>query len=102
MKRHLSQELPIRSKLEMAKDIAETIHCLGFGRRSEADSRIDDLKSRAIYFDETVQTNVLIFAEQVQFQSTYDPSRGVTPDVERAANRLLESLGWQPPAKEIF
>ncbi|HEY4255157.1 MAG TPA: hypothetical protein VGM34_02290 [Chlamydiales bacterium] len=99
MKRHLSQELPIRSKLVMAQEIAEIIVCLHRGDRRSADRLIEELKSRAIYFDESVQTDVLMFAEQVQFQSTYDPSHGVTPEVEKAANRLLESLGWTPPDK---
>ena len=100
MKKHLSQELPIRAKLEMAQDVAEVIVCLGHGRQLEAEKLLQDLKARALYFDESVQQNVLVFAEQVQFQLAYDPS--VTHEVQRAANLLLESLGWVAPPNENF
>jgi hypothetical protein len=79
----------------MAKEVAEVVGFLHQRKSRRAlDGLLQDLKARALYFDETVQTNVLIFCEQVQFQSVYDPAHGVTQDVEKAANRLLESLGW--------
>ena len=86
-------ELPIRSKRIMAQDVAEIIQCLHKGDRSYANLLIEDLKIRAINFDLTVQQDVLMFVESVQFQAVYDPWHKVTPDIEIAANRLLSDLG---------
>ena len=95
MKKHPFQELPFRSKLEMLKDIAEIIQCLHRGRRKAADSLLEDLKIRSIFLDETIQQDVLMFASQVQFQYDYDPWHLVTSDIEKAANRLIDHLGFQ-------
>jgi hypothetical protein len=78
----------------MLDDIVQVIHYLHTGRRRAADPLLDDLKIRAIYFDERVQQDVLIFAEQVYFQYSYDPWHKVTADVQRAADRLIEDLGF--------
>ena len=40
-----NNEPPIRSKLEMAKDIAEILRCLHSGQRSSGDLLIEDLKT---------------------------------------------------------
>jgi hypothetical protein len=87
-------ELPIRSKREMAQDIAEIIQCLHRGQRSQSDLLIEDLKARCTLLDKTIQQDVLIFAEQVQFQYVYDPWHRVTPEVQIAADRLIEDLGF--------
>jgi len=94
MANHPSLELPIRSKLKMLEDIVQIIQCLHRGTRSMADPLIDDLKTRAIFFDEQVQQDVLIFAEQVHFQYGYDPWHILTPEVEKAADRLIGDLGF--------
>lgn len=94
MNKHPSQELPIRSKVEMLKDISQIVHYLHSGQKSAADLLIEDLKTRAIFFDENIQQSVLIFAEQVQFQCSYDPWHAVTKDIQKAADRLIESLGF--------
>lgn len=94
MDKRIKKELPIRSKLEMAEDIAKIIQFLHQGQRSAADLLIEDLKTRAVYLDEDIQHDVLVFAEQVQFQYDYDPWHKVTHDVEKAANHLIESLGF--------
>lgn len=99
MDKHLSQELPIRSKLEMAKDIGQIVHCLHSGQRSAADLLIEDLKTRAIYMDEDIQQSVLMFVEQVQFQYDYDAWHLVTHDVQKAADKLIENLGFRPPVE---
>ena len=98
MKNHPSRELPIRSKLEMAQDVAEILHCLHTGQRSALDLLVQDLKTRSIYFEDQIQQDVLVFAEQVQFQYDYDPWHKVTEDIEKAADRLIEDLGL--PSKE--
>ncbi len=87
-------ELPIRAKLEMLDDIVQIIHYLHEGKRASADPLIDDLKSRAIYLDDQVQQDVLMFAEQVHFQYDYDPFHKVTADVQLAADRLIQTLGF--------
>jgi hypothetical protein len=97
MKKHPSQELPIRSKIEMAKEIGQIIQCFDRGERSAADLLIEDLKTRSVYMDEQIQQKVLMFAEQVQFQYDYDPWHKMTSDVQRAADKLIEELGFQPP-----
>ena len=99
MDKHSSQELPIRSKIEMAKDIEQIFQCLHSGHRSAADLLIEDLKARAIYMDEDIQQSVLMFAEQVQFQYDYDAWHLVTSDVQKAADKLIENLGFRPPAE---
>lgn len=95
MNNHPSQELPFRSKLEMAEDIAQIIQCLHTGQRSAADLLIEELKTRSIFLDEKIQQDVLMFSEQVQFQYDYDPWHLVTGDIKKAADRLLEDLGFQ-------
>lgn len=91
---HPALELPIRSKLEMVNEIVQIIQYLQFGRRKEADALIDDLKLRALFLDETIQNGVLAFSEQIHFQYAYDPYHKVTPDVEKAADKLIENLGF--------
>jgi hypothetical protein len=91
---HPSKELPIRAKLEMLDDIVQIIHYLHEGKRSSADPLIDDLKARSIYLSDHIQQDVMIFAEQVHFQYDYDPYHNVTPDVQRAADRLIRDLGF--------
>lgn len=91
---HLSHELPIRSKLRMLEHIGQIIQHLHNGRREEAEPLIDDLKHRSIYLDEQIQQDVLMFSEQIFFQYDYDPWHKVTPDVQQAADRLIEDLGF--------
>lgn len=94
MTKHPALELPIRSKLDMLDDIVQIIHYLHSGDRKLADPLIDDLKIRSMFLDETIQQNVLIFSEQVQFQYAYDPWHKVTPDVQKATDKLIEELGF--------
>ena len=94
MNKHPALELPIRSKLEMVSDIIQIIQHLQAGRRRSADPLIDDLKLRSLFLDEQIQNAVLIFSEQVHFQYAYDPYHKVTPDVEKAADNLIENLGF--------
>ena len=85
-------ELPIRSKIMMQKDVAKAIYHLHRGEREKTDIALDDLKARAIYLDEKVQQDVLMFAEQIHFQYDYDPWHKVTREVGAAADRLLSDL----------
>jgi hypothetical protein len=94
MNKHPAHELPIRSKLEMLDDIVKIISFLHSGDRKKADHLIDDLKTRSIFLDEQIQQDVLIFAAQVHFQYDYDPWHKVTPEVQKAADHLIESLGF--------
>ena len=94
MKKHPALELPIRSKLEMVDDIIQILQYLQDGNRKLADPIIDDLKVRSLFLDEKIQSDVLIFSEQIHFQYTYDPNHKVTSDVEKAADRLIEDLGF--------
>jgi hypothetical protein len=88
-----NEELPMRSKLEMAQDVAEIVECLHRGHRPLAEVLIDDLKHRSLYFEEKIQQDVLAFAGQVYFQYDYDPWHKVTEEVEFTADRLLQDLG---------
>lgn len=97
MPKHPSQELPIRSKVSMLDDLVQIIHYLHMGNRRAADALIDDLKIRSMFMDEMIQQAVLIFTEQVQFQYDYDPWHKVTVEVQKAADRLIEDLGFRPP-----
>lgn len=98
MKKHLAQELPIRSKIEMLKDISIIIHSLHHGTRSVGNEALEDLKSRSLFFDTTIQQDVLNFAEQIAFQYDYDPWHLVTEPIKTAADKLIEDLGFQKPA----
>jgi hypothetical protein len=100
MKKLPTHELPIRSKKEIAEGVGKIIHFLHTGQRSSADLLIEELKIRSVYLDESIQRDVLIFAEEVQFQYAYDPWHKVTPEVEKAADKLIEDLGFIPPAQE--
>lgn len=97
MKKLPTNELPIRSKKEIAEGVGKIIHYLHTGQRSAADLLIEDLKVRSVYLDEEIQRDVLIFAEEVQFQYAYDPWHKVTLEVEKAADKLIEDLGFCPP-----
>ncbi len=100
MGNHPGNELPIRSKLEMVEDIVQIIHYLHEGDRESADPLINDLKTRSIFLDEQIQWDVLVFSEQVHFQYDYDPWHKVTPEVQKAADRLIEDLGFPSPPPE--
>lgn len=94
MNKHPSQELPIRSKLEMMQDIVETIRSLHQGTRSTTRHLLEDLKTRSLFLDLQIQQDVLMFCEQVDFQYAYDPWHKVTPEIQRAADKLIEDLGF--------
>ncbi|MDE3045908.1 MAG: hypothetical protein KGJ02_04610 [Verrucomicrobiota bacterium] len=96
MKKHHSQQLPIRLKIEMVQEVAEIIHCFQNGQRAAVDLLIEDLKSRCVHLDEKIQQDVLMFAEQVQFQFTYDQWHTITQEIQSAADHLIEDLGLQP------
>ena len=97
MKKVSPNELPIRSKKEIAEGVGKIIHFLHTGQKSAADLLIEELKIRSVYLDETIQQDVLVFAEEVQFQYAYDPWHAVTSEVEKAADKLIEDLGFFPP-----
>ena len=63
------------------------------------DLLIEDLKARSIHMESKIQQDVLMFAEQVQFQYDYDPWHKVTPDVQHAADQLLRDLKVEKPHK---
>ena len=90
-------QLPIRSKKQIADGIGEVLHCLHTGQRSATDLLLESLKSDAILLEDPIQQDVLKFAEAVQFQAVYDDWHRITPEVEQAANRLIEALGFTPP-----
>lgn len=94
MKKHPLHELPIRSKVVMLKEIVEIIQLLHQGRRDEAEKLIKDLKIRATALDPQIQQDVLMFTEQIYFQYDYDPWHKVTPEVKKAADKLIEDLGF--------
>ena len=96
MPNHPAHELPIRSKLQMLDDIVQIIYYLHTGQRKAAEELLEDLKTRALFLDESIQHNVLIFAEQVCFQYDYDRNHNVTVDVTRAADNLIKELGFSP------
>jgi hypothetical protein len=96
MNKHPGLEIPIRSKLDMLDDIAHIIRYLHTGERKLADPLINDLKVRSTFLEEPIQQAVLIFSEQVHFQYDYDPWHKVTSDVQKAADQLIEELGFRP------
>ena len=96
----MKKELPIRSKIEIAEKIGEILHCLHTGQRSAADLLIEEVKSRSLFLEDPIQQDVLIFAESVQFQASYDPWHRVNEEIRKAADRLIEDLGFTSPPQE--
>ncbi len=94
MKEPIYLELPIKSKIKMLDEVVQIIHYLHAGIRQSADPLISDLKARALFLDEQIQQDVLMFAEQVHFQYDYDPWHKVSPEVTQAANRLIQDMGF--------
>lgn len=97
MQRVPPNELPIRSKKEIAEGVGKILYFLHTGQRSAADLLIEELKIRSLYLDEEIQYALLVFVEEVQFQYAYDPWHKVTFEVEKAADKLIEDLGFSPP-----
>jgi hypothetical protein len=64
------------------------------GKRKEAELLIKDLKIRASALDPQIQQDVLMFCEQVLFQYDYDPQHKITIDVKKAADKLIEDMGF--------
>ena len=93
----IKKHLPIQSKKQIADGIGEVLHCLHTGQRSSADLLLEGLKSDSLYLEDPIQQDILKFAEAVQFQAVYDDWHRITPEVEQAANRLIEDLGFTPP-----
>jgi hypothetical protein len=94
MSNYFGLEIPIRSKLKMLEEIAQIVGYLHRGNRKKIDALVDDLKVRAIYLEDPIQHEVLQFAEAVYFQFDYDPWHKVTLEVGKAADRLIEALGF--------
>jgi hypothetical protein len=94
MHKHLFYELPIRSKLTMLNDIVQIIRYLHMGIREPTHSLLHDLRARALLLDEQIQHDVLAFISQIEFQYDYDPWHKITPEVQMAADRLIEDLGF--------
>lgn len=92
--KNLNGELPIRSKVKMCEDIALIIGYLHQGNREKAEELMEELKTRAVFLDDEIQGDVLNFSEQVAFQQSYDPFHRVTPNVQEAADHLIEDLGF--------
>lgn len=81
----------------MLNDITQIIYYLHIGNRKAADEFIKDLKIRSTFLEETVQSQVLIFVEQIHFQYEYDPNHKVTLEVQQTADKLIEELGFRSP-----
>ena len=47
--------------------------------------------------DEDIQQKALSFVEQICFQYDYDRLHQVTPEVQKAADLLIEALGFRAP-----
>ena len=89
-----NNELPIRSKLKMVDEIRQILSYLNEGDRSAFLPLLEDLKARSLFLDEQIQHDVLAFASQVLFQYDYDPWHTVTPDIQKAADKLIEDMGF--------
>lgn len=96
--KHPALILPIRSKLDILDDMVQIIYFLHIGDRHSADQLIKDMKIRAMFLDEMIQQQVLIFTDLIHFQYNTDPWHRVTPDIQVAADHLIEQLGFRPPA----
>ena len=94
MKKYKKED-PSLSKSIMCEDVAHIIYHLHHGQRSLGDSLIEDLKTRSLLLEDKIQQDVLMFSSQVQFQYDYDPWHKVTPEVQEAADHLLEDLGYK-------
>lgn len=93
----MKKELPIRSKVEIIEKISEILQCLHRGQRSAADLLIEEVKSRSLFLEDPIQQDVLMFAESVQFQASYDPWHRISVEISKAADKLIEDLGFHPP-----
>lgn len=97
MTKHPAIQIPIRSKLDMLNDIVQIVCYLHEGNRKEGEKYILDLKMRALFMNHQIQNCVLVFTDQVHFQFNIDPWHKVTPEVQKAADLLIEQMGFQPP-----
>ena len=96
MKKNKKKTKPSRSKKNIKKDVAQIVDYLHNGERSLGDRCIDELKTHSINFNEKIQQDVLMFVDQSYFQYDYDPWHKVTPEVQKAADRLLRDLSrWE-------
>lgn len=93
----MKRDLPIRSKVEIVEKMALILRYLHEGKRDLAAPLIEELKVRSIFLGETIQQDVLAFIGQVLFQYDYDPWHKVTIEVRKAADRLIEDMGFNPP-----
>ncbi len=83
---------PRKSKNIIREEIAQIIHHLHYGERGPGDLLVKDLKARLKQHPTKIQRDMLIFVEMVHFQYDYDPWHKVTPEVQKAADRLLKDL----------
>ena len=61
MKYH--NELPIRSKIDVAAEIGDILQDFQTGQKTRVEHLIEDLKMRSIYLDESLQEDILAFAD---------------------------------------
>ena len=93
----MKRDLPIRTKLEMAENIGKVLRHLFDGDRMRATPLLDALKISSIYLDDDIQQDVLAFVQQVLFQFDYDPGHKLTPEIQKAADKLIEDMGFKAP-----
>lgn len=78
----------------MIKDISEIVQCLYSGQASATNLLIEDLRKRSLFLDDQIQQDVLMFIEQLEFQKLYDSSLIFTKNIQLAADKLIEDLGF--------
>jgi hypothetical protein len=96
--------LPIKLKHEMVDEVAQIVVSLHTGDKKRCEKLMEELKVNALYLDEEIQHNVLIFTGQIDFQKIYDPWHRISPEVERSALFLIGLLqpSFEAPLASSF
>lgn len=91
------KELPIRSKLLILSKMSKIFEAMHQKNGDLSAHLVEDLKTHALFLEESIQQEVLSFGEQVLLQTQGTSSYCISKELHQATNCLIESMGFTPP-----
>ncbi len=98
MGRSVELKLPIRLKKEVGDSIFRVMVLLSQRRRREALQEIQRMKLSALWLSSEIQHCLIVFISIVLFQAEVAPNHLACSEVLKAADLLIQELGFHPPS----
>lgn len=79
-------------KTNLEKVMSEMLYALCQGNLDEVSKKISHLKRLSGHFSQKIQTDVQALIVQVEVQKDYIPQHGITPTIQKLADKLIKDL----------